>query len=395
MKPGIALTLALCLLSGIAVAQGDPVTIGNKHLLQSAVLGEERAYWVHLPGSYGRGDQRYPVLFLLDGSAHFHSATGVVQFMSGGINGNTQVPEMIVVAIPNTDRTRDLTPTHTTIGFDGNEAAFLAGSGGGDAFLRFIKDELFPAIDAAYRTAPYRVLVGHSFGGLLAVHALLHAPEMFQAIIAIDPSMWWDGEKLVNEAKGRLDAAPPGQRAIYISLANNPPAVPGTPKKMELAGRKLGMILDSSGSPGLRSSLEYFDREDHGSVPLLSLYHGLLFVFDGFKPPTREFLADPASIAPHYAALSERLGLTILPPEGLINQLGYALLMRGDVDGAIEMFRRNVENYPGSANVHDSLGEAYMNKGKNKLAIESYERSLALDPTNTNATTKLEELRAR
>lgn len=59
------------------------------------------------------------------------------------------------------------------------------------------------------------------------------------------------------------------------------------------------------------------------------------------------------------------------------------------------MFRLNVEMYPRSANTHDSLGEAYMDRGENAQAIASYERSLALDSTNPNAVRTLAQLRAR
>lgn len=125
----------------------------------------------------------------------------------------------------------------------------------------------------------------------------------------------------------------------------------------------------------------------------MSLYHGLLYVFDGFKPPMQVFMDDPSMIAPHYEAVSARLGITILPPEGVMNQLGYGMMLRGDIDDAVEVLKLNARNYPNSSNVHDSLGEAYMAHGQTELAIESYERSIELDPKNANAKMKLEELR--
>ncbi len=79
--------------------------------------------------------------------------------------------------------------------------------------------------------------------------------------------------------------------------------------------------------------------------------------------------------------------------EGSLNQLGYALLQRDDVDGAIAVLARNVERFPDSANVYDSLGEAYMKAGKRDLAIANYEKSLALDPSNDNAAQMLRKLR--
>ena len=78
--------------------------------------------------------------------------------------------------------------------------------------------------------------------------------------------------------------------------------------------------------------------------------------------------------------------------ENAVNRYGYEVLSTGDIDGAIAVFRFNVYLYPGSSNVYDSLGEAYMTAGETPLAIENYERSLELDPNNTNAVEMLKKL---
>lgn len=82
-------------------------------------------------------------------------------------------------------------------------------------------------------------------------------------------------------------------------------------------------------------------------------------------------------------------------PEFLLNQMGYALLRGDQSEEALAVFELNVEAYPGSFNVYDSLGEAYMAAGEVAKAIRNYERSLELNPQNTNAVEKLEELRRR
>jgi peptidylprolyl isomerase len=80
--------------------------------------------------------------------------------------------------------------------------------------------------------------------------------------------------------------------------------------------------------------------------------------------------------------------------EGQINGLGYARLGKQKLAEAIAVFRWNVELFPGSANVYDSLGEAYAKDGRQELAIQNYERSLAINPKNANAEKKLAGLKS-
>jgi tetratricopeptide (TPR) repeat protein len=76
-----------------------------------------------------------------------------------------------------------------------------------------------------------------------------------------------------------------------------------------------------------------------------------------------------------------------------MNQIGYILLRGKKVKDAIEVFKQNVSDHPESWNVHDSLGEAYTADGKTDLAIQSYERSLELNPASTGGAEALKKLR--
>jgi Flp pilus assembly protein TadD len=79
--------------------------------------------------------------------------------------------------------------------------------------------------------------------------------------------------------------------------------------------------------------------------------------------------------------------------EETLNFLGYTLLRSGQTQDAIVVYQRNVREYPKSANVYDSLAEAYMKAGQNDLAIGNYEMSLKLDPKNQNAIDTLKTLK--
>jgi predicted alpha/beta superfamily hydrolase len=205
--------------------KGNQIVIGKIDSVYSGILKEKRKLWIYTPDmTSGNQDpsQRYPVLYLLDGDAHFVSVVGLIQQLSQS-NGNSILPEMIVVGITNTDRTRDLTPTHVKSDLPAMDSNFSKTSGGGKNFLAFIENELFPHIDSAYKTAPYKVLVGHSFGGLAAIDALTNHTKLFNAYLAIDPSMWYDQERyLAATQKKFLENKYDGKR-LYIGIANTMP----------------------------------------------------------------------------------------------------------------------------------------------------------------------------
>ena len=390
--------LSLQSLSAKAQEEGHTIGIGERFSLASEVLGENRAYWIHLPASYNDTTyvpQRYPVLYLLDGDTDFHFTSGVVQVMSKG--SNLQIPELIVVGIPNVNRTRDLTPTHSKTGLDSKESRSLASSGGGNAFLKFLRDELIEHIDKTYRTLPYRVLVGHSLSGLFVLYAFLDAPEVFQAYIAMDPSLWWDDQVVVRRAMDTLKTTREPNATVYISLANHPDlGLLDDPSLPDVSVKTFAKILECAAAPHLRSTLQYFEAEDHNSVPLLSLYHGLLYVFGGYKPSLAEWFEQPTTLITHFRRVSEGLGVELLPPEKFVNRAGLLTIRQlGDTDKAIELFKINVSNYPNSYNAYASLAKAYEVNGETQLAIENYEKSLELKPDHQNSKERLRELGAQ
>ena len=252
-------------------------SVFTEHSLESEILEEGRTYWLYLPPSYGENfDESYPVLYLLDAENHFAPLTGILDFMSAK-HGGDRIPEAIVIGVPNTDRTRDLTPTHTLIGEEGREETYLKHSGGGQAFLQFVRRELFEDVEARYRASDHRVLIGHSFGGILTLYAFLNEPHMFRSYIAADPSFWWDNQVLTRQ----LDViSKPLSGSAYISLANISGNGLSNAKAVGRMGRVFTKKLESIKPPALSYKWQYFEHENHLSVPLLSWYHGLLHTFE-------------------------------------------------------------------------------------------------------------------
>src|SRR5262245_51706236 len=105
---------------------------GGRLTIKSQVMGEDRVILVHTPPGYETGDQRYPVIYMTDGAAQLGHTASTIAFLAQ----NGRMPQMIVVAIANTDRTRDLTPTNGTAPPGGGKGNQFPTSGGADKFLR-------------------------------------------------------------------------------------------------------------------------------------------------------------------------------------------------------------------------------------------------------------------
>jgi Flp pilus assembly protein TadD len=116
------------------------------------------------------------------------------------------------------------------------------------------------------------------------------------------------------------------------------------------------------------------------------------------KPSAADVLAPIAMEKGIAAAIAEYDRMRAAPSEydtgeGALNTLGYALLRHGQLERATEVFLANVERFPQSSNVYDSLGEAYTARGEWDLAIVNYKKSLELNPMNENAVEMLKKLR--
>ena len=364
----------LVLISSSAQAQAPPGTTALK--INSAVLGEERTILVRVPAGYETNKLRYPVLYMTDGNAHIGHTSSTVEFLAQ----NGRMSEMIVVGITNTDRTRDLSPTHvTTTVAGGNSALQFPTSGGADKFLKFIETELIPEIEKRYRVHPYRILAGHSLGGLFAVHAMVSRPDLFNSYVSVSPALQWDNQVVVKRAEDFFKNRKEWQGTLFVSLGHEPGPI-------EDGFYQLKQVLEKNQTKGFEWEVQQLDDEDHGSVVMRSHYLGLRKVFAGWQiprdPDTGRFAGDFKSVEEHYQKLSQKFKYTVPVPENLTNQMGYQSLFAGRSEEAIAIFKTNVERYPDSANVYDSLAEAYERGGQIELAAPLYEKAQMLGQKN-------------
>ncbi|CAG5074751.1 hypothetical protein DYBT9623_05439 [Dyadobacter sp. CECT 9623] len=371
------------------------IVLGQVDTVYSEVLKENRPILIYSP-SYDTAyfsKPAYPVLYVLDGEGYFASLVTMIQQLSAH-NGNTVFPQMIIVGIPNLrgTRNRDLTPSPSSM--DPN-------SGGGEAFTAFLEKELIPYVDNHYATAPYRTLIGHSLGGLLVVNTLVKHPSLFNAYVALDPSMSYDEGNLLKQSKELLQQQSWKHQSLFLGVANtmNP--------RMDTAQvrsdttlityhirsiLKLKDHLTQATVKGLHWDHKYYSEDDHASVLLIAEYDALRFIFRSNRfpsnQPQNQFFDKNYSVEQlkkamdaHYRLLSKERGYEVKPPEPLMNQLGYSFLQQKDFERAFFFFETNVNYYPNSFNVYDGLGDYYLAVDKKTKAVDCFKQALRLKNT--------------
>lgn len=262
----------LILLFASSIGASEVIKLGISTSLKSEIIKEDRPYMVYLPPSYQTSKENYPVIYLLDGDVHrFKGFVGVLESLSTSTLGN-QVTQAIVVSIPNTNRTRDLTPSILTEWkFKDRVLDTFEQTGNGRQFSSFLEKELIPTIEANYRTSSKRILVGESFGGLFAADVLLHSSSLFTDYLIIDPTALWDNNYLNRTYKGVSKDAKLNVN-VFFAFANNSHL-----GEIGLINYTWGNTFASSitsHSSGVTSK-QYFEDETHGTVAFLAWYRGL------------------------------------------------------------------------------------------------------------------------
>ena len=365
---------------------GTPYSIGKTYKIYSNILKEDRSYILELPSSYETSKKNYPILVLLDGEVSYHSHSGILNHMTEG----RQIPEMIIIAITNVDRVRDYTPTKYLTNLNGSSAIDNhKTSGGSIQFLEFIEQELVPEIEQNYRTNAFKTLVGISHGGLLVGSAFLSKETSFNGFVSMDPSFWWDNQYLIKQLE-RTSLDQIKSKRIYLSTADkfeNFDRIPQVFKANINSHELFNTVLKNKGFSPSKVELEYFKEENHWTVALMSLYHGMQFIYKDLKMKNIR----NSTIEEIVSYYNNNYNGGFLPPEGDINTIGYYYI-NNDTKKALSYFKLNVNNYPNSSNAFDSLGEAYMLLGDKKNAIKSYKKSFELDPGNENALKMIQQL---
>lgn len=361
------------------VSAHDEILIGEKVQLESAILNESRELWISTPSNYQKSNEYYPVLYLLDGDSNFRHTSATAEFLAA----SNRIPNLIVVGVLNTDRARDLTPPSQ----NPDEVLNYLTHGGADNFQLFFENELFPFIENTYRVRPYKILIGHSLGGLFAVHTLTTRPDLFNAYIAISPSLRWSNQVLVNQAEQFLKSSQRLEVDLYLTIANEGGSTLA-------AFRKLTGVLGEYNPSGFRWKFEHMPEEHHGSVALRSTYYGLESIFDGWsleKSFEAYTIGGLAALENAYLSGGTRFGYERSYSKTLLLQIASQLIDTNRISEADQLVTKEFDAVPPSYFLN-LLADKYRERGNSARAQELYGSSLLNNPTDVVARTRLEKM---
>ncbi len=339
-----------------------PSVVHAQHKINSAVMGEERSVLVRVPPNYDGGTEKFPVVYMLDGHGSYLSMMpGIIESQSWG----KQIPEMILVSIQNTVRTRDLTPT-----VDKNKK-FV--TGGADKFLQFIETEVIPLVEKNYRTQPYRIFAGHSYGGLMVVHSFLTRPDLFNAYIAVSPYLHWDNNLPVRRAEEVFKQKKDWKKTMFLALGDEPEYVS--------AFNSFNELLDKTKPQNFDYEFQRYPDEIHTSIALRGYNAGLRKIYAGWYPPQ---MNSPAALEAYYKKLSDKFGYQIKMPDDAFHQMAVRFGKENKLNEAIIFFKRSIELFPNNLITYGILGETYEKNGQLKEAKDIFEKGYKLSVEQSN-----------
>jgi len=225
----------------------------------------------------------------------------------------------------------------------------------------------------------HRTFIGHSLGGFFVVYTLLNKPDLFSNYIAISPSLWWDENSILDNSKTFLKENPQLNQRLYLSIGNEAGGHIGD--RYFTSVKDLSNSLEANAPKLLEWEFKHMPNESHGTIPHRAIYNSLEDIYRGWDFGDIFTLLrneDVQTIDTHFQNLSKKYGFKVETPEHIINRFGYRFMRNNKYDKAVDIFTRNTQNHPNSANAFSSLGEAYEKMNNLGLAYTNYKKARGL-----------------
>jgi len=368
--------LILTILSlGICTSQSESgFSIGKKYTLNSKILKGEVTYQVHLPYNYEKSSEKYPVIYLLNGQLESTFANAVATV---GKLSNERIPDMIIVGMSST-------------GLAGGFLTCPDDSGRVDkaeAFCNFLEKELLLKINDIYRTNDFRILMGQSNSGLLAIYNLFRYPDMFNVHIISSPMFGWCLEFYKKELGNFLNKNKSMNKRLFISYGD-------LDYSMVLNSiNAFESILKQDAKENMQWKIEKLENTGH--VPLMTLNNALLHFFAECTMTSEKMKLGTEQIKTHFNRLSNKYGFAVYPKHYTLLKIAIDLKKNKKYNNAIEMLDYNISLYPYSARSYYEKGIVYLNKKDPELAKKCFNKSLEIEPGYARTKRLLKRLKKR
>jgi len=354
-------------------SQYYPLREIEEKVIYSKILDENRSILISKPNGYDHSDEKYFVVYVLDGNINTHFTSGIAELLY-----QSGYPKLLVVGIPNTHRSRDLTPTSvedTPLG------------GGAYFFMEFIEKELLPYVNMNYRAHNYAVLVGHSFGGLFALNTLFNNPDLFDGYVAITPTVVYDSFLVGNELRDFFNRTKELNKSVFFSVGHEP----GAEGKAVFQLNK--EVFEKYAPEKLDWKFEYYPKENHSTTPLIATLDGLRFIFKDLVPSDSLVVEKGfTKMLDYYESLQTKYDKQIKIPQRILMNYGYTLLDSKDIDETFKVFNYYKDNYPHIPVGYDGLAILYERINENEKAVENLRKLLEIDPNYEDAMIRLKKL---
>jgi predicted alpha/beta superfamily hydrolase len=286
----IRCVLTACTCLGVCAAQvavatpaaPPPYTLDHTEVIAIPAARLERAYeiYVSLPADYAKTARRYPVVYVTDAPYAFP----LVRAIAGRVNRHgAGLEDFILVGLGYAQgdsgivsRNRDYTPTERRRDLDKPEGVY----GQGGSYLEFLGQDVLPLVDARYRTDPRRrVYVGHSYGSLLGLQALLERPGLFSHHILGSPSLWFDQGQPFDALQryARTHTGLAAQVRFYVGGLERPSRTHPDDQDMVAQLQRYMAALRAQRWRALDVQASVLDGEDHATVFPRLVTQGLLW----------------------------------------------------------------------------------------------------------------------
>lgn len=339
--------------------------------ISSSVLNETVDIYVQLPFKYDSEfsqNYRYPVLYSLDAPVGLPLVSGALE----PLNGYNNAPQMIIVGLTTKNRDRDYTPSQ--------DINYGTNSGGADKYLSYIEKDVIPFVEKQFRTEKFRILSGHSYGGLLVAHSFHKKPNLFQAHFSSSPSIFWNNGQTATDIVEFIKKNDKHKNYLYMNIGNEGKPESDSPEGVLMLDgiKKIESEFAKIDTPNLRYTFEYLPDQPHQVTQIYGIIGALRGLYPQWEVPYKASVEGYESVLEHFSELSTLYGYKIEPKEWQMFDEGLGqLTFLENPSEAIKYFDYNIKRDPSTYRSRFYIVDALLKLNRERDALKHLDILLA------------------